>query len=638
MGLHLWFAVTLVVPLAVCAQSVPHTETDVISSAEDAFGLTLGPQSLGLYSPSSVRGFSPITAGNARIDGLYFDQQGLIGPRLVDETRIRVGLTAVEFPWPAPTGIVDYTLRGEMDSPALSTIAYAGPYETSGVDVDGHERFWGGRMAVEAGAAYRSDVDIPGLTTRVSAFAVIPQWVPNERLTVRAFWTRLRFADGKTQPTLYLGPGQAAPHVPTRYFGQPWAETDDYSDDYGVLINAKPAPHWAVRAGIFRSTHDLPRSFADLYLETSSTATAEHMLLAEPDQFYGSTSGEIQLSHTVVATSWQQRLILGARGRDLTARYGGADSLDLGVGRAGEMKPLAQPLFAFEARTADRIREYSAGASYTFQWRQKMELTEGVQRASYSRAVADPALGGSTTSLRPWLYNSSLVLHPSRRLVLFGALTRGLEDSGVAPANAVNRGAVLGAVRSSQEEVGGKYAFSRSLTLIAAAFDVRKPYFALNEQGIFGSVGLERHRGAEVSLAGEVVSGLSVVAGALLLFPEVTTAGSQETIGSTPVGQPRWTTQLSIDDRISRFPDLSVDLALTTRGSRMVRADDRAEVGGYGTLDLGARYRLRWGQNSGTLRVQVTNVANSFNWYVATDGGVQPIEPRRASAYLVVDW
>jgi len=241
-------------------------------------------------------------------------------------------------------------------------------------------------------------------------------------------------------------------------------------------------------------------------------------------------------------------------------------------------------------------------------------------------------------SVRPWLYNASLVLHPTEHLVLFGALTRGLEDSGVAPANAVNRGAVLGAVRSSQEEVGLKMTLGPSLTLIGAAFDVRKPYFALNDQGIFGSVGLERHRGAEVSLAGEIASGLSVVAGGLLLSPEVTTAASAQAIGTRPVGQARWTTQLSIDYRMSHFPDLSVDGALTSRGARVARVDNRAAVGGYGTLDLGIRYRMRWGKRySGTLRVQVTNVGDIANWFVTSDGGVQLIEPRRASAYLVVD-
>src|SRR5689334_17377589 len=100
-----WLITVLVIPLAVSAQT--RTDTDVVVAAEDAFGLTLGPQSLGLYNVSTIRGFNPVTAGNVRLNGLYFDQQGPMLDRLVNRTRIRVGFSAVDFLWPAPTGIVD---------------------------------------------------------------------------------------------------------------------------------------------------------------------------------------------------------------------------------------------------------------------------------------------------------------------------------------------------------------------------------------------------------------------------------------------------------------------------------------------------------------------------------------------------
>src|SRR5579862_6686790 len=95
-----WAIAALVTWSASAAET--RTNTNVVFAAEDAFGITLGPESLGLYNPGGVRGFSPLTAGNARIDGLYFDQQGQMLDRLVSDTRIRVGLSAVNFPWPAP--------------------------------------------------------------------------------------------------------------------------------------------------------------------------------------------------------------------------------------------------------------------------------------------------------------------------------------------------------------------------------------------------------------------------------------------------------------------------------------------------------------------------------------------------------
>lgn len=46
---------------------------NVVTEAEDAFGFSVGRESIGLYSSSNVRGFSPLAAGNVRIEGLYFD-------------------------------------------------------------------------------------------------------------------------------------------------------------------------------------------------------------------------------------------------------------------------------------------------------------------------------------------------------------------------------------------------------------------------------------------------------------------------------------------------------------------------------------------------------------------------------------
>src|SRR5580693_7861493 len=61
-----------------------HASDDPVASANDAFGLTLGLETIGIYNSGSVRGFNPQTAGDVRIDGLYFDQQGALSNRVVE--------------------------------------------------------------------------------------------------------------------------------------------------------------------------------------------------------------------------------------------------------------------------------------------------------------------------------------------------------------------------------------------------------------------------------------------------------------------------------------------------------------------------------------------------------------------------
>ena len=46
---------------------------NAMTQAEDAFGFSVGRESIGIYNAGNARGFSPTAAGNVRIDGLYFD-------------------------------------------------------------------------------------------------------------------------------------------------------------------------------------------------------------------------------------------------------------------------------------------------------------------------------------------------------------------------------------------------------------------------------------------------------------------------------------------------------------------------------------------------------------------------------------
>lgn len=62
------------------------------------------------------------------MNGLYFDQKGVSPGILIRNSTVRVGLTAQSYPFPAPTGIVDYTLRGVGERPISTVSATVGPH------------------------------------------------------------------------------------------------------------------------------------------------------------------------------------------------------------------------------------------------------------------------------------------------------------------------------------------------------------------------------------------------------------------------------------------------------------------------------------------------------------------------------
>src|SRR5688572_19460190 len=103
------------------------TSENAVTAAEDAFGTSVGNESIGLYSSEEVRGFSPAVAGNLRIGGLYVGGIGLGNPRLQAGSTVHVGLSAQGYPFPAPTGIVEFSLRPAGPDPTLSAGVNAGP-------------------------------------------------------------------------------------------------------------------------------------------------------------------------------------------------------------------------------------------------------------------------------------------------------------------------------------------------------------------------------------------------------------------------------------------------------------------------------------------------------------------------------
>ena len=76
------------------------------------------------------------------------------------------------------------------------------------------------------------------------------------------------------------------------------------------------------------------------------------------------------------------------------------------------------------------------------------------------------------------------------------------------------------------------------MRLVVGAFDVRKPYFNLDPGLVYKQLGTVRHRGLEISLAGEPVKGLNVVAGAVLMKPRVTRRGGRPRPDRHQAGRP----------------------------------------------------------------------------------------------------
>jgi len=164
------------------------SDENVVTGAQDAFGTSIGEESIGLYGPDDVRGFSPIVAGNQRLEGIYFTQRNLLNGRLFLGTEIRVGISSLAYPFPAPTGIVDYRLRPAGHETVISTVLAAGPFDGGGADLD-LQLPLGSTLSLAGGVSFRRFADQPGGDgADLLSIGLAPVWRPSGNVEVRAFW------------------------------------------------------------------------------------------------------------------------------------------------------------------------------------------------------------------------------------------------------------------------------------------------------------------------------------------------------------------------------------------------------------------------------------------------------------------
>jgi iron complex outermembrane receptor protein len=642
MTLREWPAVALASALAL-GFAVPaqaqHASDNAVVSAEDAFGLTIGTETIGLYDQNQIRGFSPQIAGNARIGGLYFDQQAPLSNRVIEGSTVRVGFSAIGYAFPAPTGIVDYALRRAGDKPALTAVLDAGPFEARGLDLDGQFPIRSLNLRVPLGMSYRTDALLPGYTSRSVSAAVAPQWSPREDLTVRLFWDWHKITQAKVAPLLFMGVPSLPPQVPAAYLGQDWANDESLLMNYGAMLEAALSRRWSVSAGVFRSVNDSPVGFADLYVDAQRSGLADHLLIGYPDQRTSSMSGEARLTGHFGDGPRRQELVLSVRGRDALALYDGADVRDVGNALISQGMQVAQPHFEYGPRTRDENQLWIAGIAYHDRWLEHGELSVGVQRANYEKTIDVPgAMTGRRTD-DPWRFYGIAALNLSGNADLFAGYTQGVEDSGVAPSNAANRGEILPATRTWQRDAGVQIAVTPTVKVIAGLFDVHKPYFNLNASNFYVDVGDQRHRGYEFSIAGEIVKNLNLVAGLEILHADVAAGGLQSTpIGPLAVGQNNHLAQINVDYKLPAWPTVSLDMTLYSYGRRAASFDNSVTIPSTQSADLGARYGFEVFRAPASLRLLLQNVGNAYSWALTDSAGYSPAARRSAQLYMTVDF
>ena len=621
------------------------TDDNAVTSAEDAFGKTVGDEQIGIYNPYDVRGFSPVSAGNVRIEGLYFDLQSNLTDRLVDGSTVHVGISAQGYPFPAPTGIADYSLRRPGEKFVTSLGLNYGPWGGKSAEIDLQVPIAGSRLGATVGAGvYREGTPFGG-SPKVESYAASINFQPSTNFAIHPFWSQINVRDEESQSLIFTSGFFLPPRIPrNRFFGQKWADFQAKLNTYGVVSKGNILG-FDLGLGIFRSTQASVKDHTDLLFGTSQDGTVTNrIVVADAGNFYGSTSGELKVSRSFVDGPRRHSIHSSIRARSLSRRYGGSDLLLLGPSQIDVEDFRPEPGETFGAKSRDRVKQTTLGLGYELRWRDFGELSLGLQKTDYSKGVTDPANSAPSPETKdsPWLYSATAAVYLAKNVALYGGYTRGLEESEVAPINASNRNEAPPAIRTAQKDFGARWTISPGVTAVLGYFDVRKPYFNLDTASRFRQLGTVRNRGLEFSLSGQIVPGVNLVLGTVYLDARV--SGEEVDLGlitKKPVGTFKLHNVANLNWNVPWHKPLTLTARFESTSDRIASDDPVAPksfvIPARSVTSLGARYRLTIGKTPILIRGTVDNVFNKFGW---NQGGGQfflPNGSRRFSLSLAAD-
>lgn len=463
-------------------------------------------------------------------------------------------------------------------------------------------------------------------------------WQPNDFLSVTPFWSAQTFRERGHRAVVFIG-NQGFPSFRSYELqSQPWTKYQAGGNNFGAVAKLAFGKEWLLSAGAFRSANNFKRSQLAFLFNTDALGNGDYAVTTTPRRSNISTSGEVRLSKVFSSEAFQNRIYLSAKGRDAVNEFGGGQTINFGRASTRAIPLVPEPAFNLGPTTKAKAHQVTPGFAYEGIWKDVGQVSLGVQKTFYRRTIAPPAGPAIRGKSSPGLYNIAAAAYVSKDFSLYGSYTRGFEEVGNAPLNAANRDEAAPAQVTSQVDAGMKYQITRQLQFVGGVFQIEKPYFNLDTLNFYRRVGTTRNRGAEFSLAGNLSERLTVVAGLILIDPEVQNdlggASPSTTVAVGPVPnflranfqyRPAVIEGLTFDGRVERTSKRYAN----TMGNQLPAVT---------LVDAGVRYTTRVFDRFVRARLQASNLTNAAGVTVQASGQLMSIDGRRIELSLAVDF
>lgn len=218
---------------------------------------------------------------------------------------------------------------------------------------------------------------------------------------------------------------------------------------------------------------------------------------------------------------------------------------------------------------------------------------------------------------------AGVVYRMGESVSFYGNYAQSLQPGAIAPASVggqpiENAGEVLAPFTGQQVELGVKYD-GGDIGGSFSIFTIDLPS-AIVVNNVFQDGGSQRNQGVEVSVFGEPLEGLSLIAGVTFLDAEFETTQDGIDEGNTAIGVPNVQASINLDWDVGAEGGLALEGRAVYTGKQYVNAANTIDLKSWARLDLGARYEMTiLTDRTLTFRGRLDNVTDKSYW--ATTGG-----------------
>ena len=459
--------------------------------------------------------------------------------------------------------------------------------------------------------------------------------------------------------TVQLGPATSIPHAPdaSHNYGQNWTYTDT-EDTFGML----------------RGEWDLNDSWT-AYLAGGAKHTRETGVYGTPSLTSAgngaATIGGSMIPHqednTTVMTGLNGNLQTGPVSHQISL---GASSIwaekrnayqfyrSTGPTNIYNTSDLAKPTSISIAAgdmgdpgVTGKTRNRSVAVSDTMGFfDDTVLLTAGLRRQqllvenyAYESTIG---VGGTRTSM----YDESvttpvygIVYKPVDSVSIYANRIEGLAPGPTASGQVINTGEAFPPGRTRQVEAGVKLdrgTYGANL----AVFRLEKPTDGFTQaipgtsQSVYLRDGKQVNRGVELSVFGEPIRGVRLMAGGTRMQSELQDTAGGLSNGNHAIGVPTFQLNATVDWDVPGLQGVALNGRMLRTGGQYADQANNLSLPTWNRFDAGARYKFRVDRKDVTLRVNVENIADKSYWASANGGYLSQGDPRLVKFSGTVDF